>query len=95
MIKKIIITAEEMKAFKEWLGEDGIRYFRLLLDDKNTLTSVFEMIIEKKSILYFQDRIYEWKHIRNWFLEHTDLGKINNDIDLDEACKKILEEAIK
>ena len=34
------LTEEEMTAFKKWLGEDGIRYFRHLKGLKGTVVPV-------------------------------------------------------
>ena len=43
------LTEEEMAAFKKWLGEEGIRYFRHLLGLKGTVVPVLKLNKEKNA----------------------------------------------
>lgn len=89
------LSSEEMKAFKKWLGEDGIRYFRHLLGLTKTVIPVLHLNEKRKGIPYHSVHFREGMQIRNWLREHTYLGKESNSIDLDNIYVEILEEAIK
>ena len=89
------LTEEEMAAFKEWLGEDGIRYFRHLKGLKGTVVPVLKLNKEKNAgvpawPVHFREGI-----IRNWLRANTELGKKLDSIELDDCYINILEEAIK
>ena len=89
------LSSEEMKAFKKWLGEDGIRYFRHLLGLTKTVIPVLHLNEKRKGVPCYPVHFREGMQIRNWLREHIDLGKKNNSVDLDNVYVKILEEAIK
>ena len=85
------LTEEEMDAFKKWLGEDGIRFFRHLKGLKGT---VIPVLVSKKGMpwpVHFR----EGMQIRNWLRENTELGKKLDSVELDDCYASILEEAIK
>lgn len=84
-----------MKTFKEWLGEEGIRYFKHLLGLKKTVIPLLRLNKERKGVPVHPVHFREGMQIRNWLREHTDLGKESNSVDLDDIYVKILEEAIK
>ena len=82
---------EEMDAFKKWLGEDGIRFFRHLKGLKGTVIPV----LASKKGMPWPVHFREGMQIRNWLRENTELGKKLDSIELDNCYASILEEAIK
>ena len=90
------LTEEEMAAFKEWLGEDGIRYFRHLKGLKGTVVPVLKLNKEKNAgVPAWSVHFREGMQIRNWLRANTELGKKLDSIELDDCYVNILEEAIK
>ena len=90
------LTSEEMAAFKEWLGEDGIRYFRHLKGLKGTVVPVLKLNKEKNAgVPAWPVHFREGMQIRNWLRANTELGKKLDSIELDDCYVNILEEAIK
>ena len=90
------LTSEEMAAFKEWLGEDGIRYFRHLKGLKGTVVPVLKLNKEKNAgVPAYPVHLREGMQIRNWLRANTELGKKLDSIELDDCYVNILEEAIK
>ena len=90
------LTSEEMAAFKEWLGEDGIRYFRHLKGLKGTVVPVLKLNKEKNAgVPAWPVHFREGMQIRNWLRANTELGKKLDSIELDDCYVNILEEAIR
>lgn len=90
------LTSKEMAAFKEWLGEDGIRYFRHLKGLKGTVVPVLKLNKEKNAgVPAWPVHFREGMQIRNWLRANTELGKKLDSIELDDCYVNILEEAIK
>ena len=90
------LTEEEMAAFKEWLGEDGIRYFKHLKGLKGTVVPVLKLNKEKNAgVPAWPVHFREGMQIRNWLRANTELGKKLDSIELDDCYVNILEEAIK
>ena len=89
------LSSEEMKAFKEWLGESGISFFRHLKGLKGTVIPVLRLNNDRKGMPGYPVHFREGMQVRNWLREHTKLGKTLNSIDLDDYYVKIIEEAIK
>ena len=89
------LTEEEMAAFKKWLGEEGIRYFRHLKGLKGTVIPVLKLNYKKKGISAYPVHFREGMQIRNWLRESTELGKKNDSVELDDCYVGILEEAIR
>ena len=85
------LTEEEMIAFKKWLGEDGIRYFRHLKGLKGTVVPV----LHSKSGIPWPVHFREGMQVRNWLRGNTELGKKLDSVELDDCYVEILEEAIK
>ena len=83
------LTEEEMAAFKKWLGEEGIRYFRHLKGLKGTVIPVLHTNGIPWAVHY-----REGMQIRNWLRKNTELGKKLNSVELDNVYVKLLEEAI-
>lgn len=89
------LTQEEMTAFKKWLGDDGIRYFRHLLGLKGTVVPVLKLNKEKNAgVPVWPVHLREGMQIRNWLRENTELGRKLYSIELDDCYAEILEEAI-
>lgn len=84
------LTQEEMTAFKKWLGDDGIRYFRHLKGLKGTVIPV----LGSKKGMPWPVHFREGMQIRNWLRENTELGRKLYSIELDDCYAEILEEAI-
>ena len=90
------LASEEMAAFKEWLGEDGIRYFRHLKGLKGTVVPVLKLNKEKNAgVPAWPVHFREGMQIRNWLRANTELGKKLDSIELDDCYVNILEEVIK
>ena len=90
------LTEEEMTAFKKWLGEDGIRYFRHLKGLKGTVVPVLNLNKEKNAgIPAWAVHLREGMQIRNWLRGNTELGKKLDSVELDDCYVSILEEAIR
>ena len=85
------LTIEEMAAFKKWLGEEGIRYFRHLKGLKGTVVPV----LGSKKGMPWPVHLREGMQIRNWLRGNTELGKKLDSVELDDCYVSILEEAIK
>ena len=84
-----------MAAFKKWLGEEGIRYFRHLLGLKGTVVPVLKLNKEKNAgVPAYPIHLREGMQIRNWLRGNTELW-ILNSIELDDCYVEILEEAIR
>ena len=94
-MKENKLTPEEMAAFKKWLGEDGIRYFRHLKGLKGTVVPVLKLNYKKKGIPAYPVHFREGMQIRNWLRGNTELGKKLNSVELDDCYVSILEEAIR
>ena len=84
------LTQEEMTAFKKWLGDDRIRYFRHLKGLKGTVIPV----LGSKKGMPWPVHFREGMQIRNWLRENTELGRKLYSIELDDCYAEILEEAI-
>ena len=90
------LTIEEMAAFKKWLGEEGIRYFKHLKGLKGTVVPVLKLNKEKNAgVPAWSVHFREGMQIRNWLRANTELGKKLDSIELDDCYVNILEEAIK
>ena len=90
------LTSEEMAAFKKWLGEDGIRFFRHLKGLKGTVVPVLKLNKEKNAgVPVWPVHLREGMQIRNWLRGNTELGKKLNSVELDDCYVSILEEAIR
>ena len=89
------LTEEEMAAFKKWLGEEGIRYFKHLKGLKGIVVPILKLNYEKKGMQAYPVHFREGVQIRNWLRENTELGKKCNSAELDNCYVEILEEAIK
>ena len=89
------LTEEEMAAFKEWLGEDGIRYFKHLKGLKGTVVPVLKLNYKKKGMPSYPVHLREGMQIRNWLRGNTELGKKLDSVELDDCYVEILEEAIR
>ena len=90
------LTPEEMAAFKKWLGEEGIRYFRHLLGLKGTVVPVLKLNKEKNAgVPVWPVHLREGMQIRNWLRGNTELGKKLDSVELDDCYVEILEDAIK
>ena len=90
------LTTEEMAAFKEWLGDDGIRYFRHLKGLKGTVAPVLKLNKEKNGgVPAWAVHLREGMQIRNWLRGNTELGKKLDSVELDDCYVSILEEAIR
>jgi hypothetical protein len=88
------LTIEEMAAFKKWLGEEGIRYFKHLKGLKGIVVPILKLNYEKKGMQAYPVHFREGMQIRNWLRENTELGKKLDSVDLDDCYVEILEEAI-
>lgn len=90
------LTIEEMAAFKKWLGDDGIRYFRHLKGLKGTVVPVLKLNKEKNAgVPVYPVHYREGMQIRNWLRGNTELGKKLDSVELDDCYVSILEEAIR
>ena len=90
------LTLEEMAAFKKWLGDDGIRYFRHLKGLKGTVVPVLKLSKEKNAgVPVYPVHFREGMQIRNWLRGNTELGKKLNSVELDDCYVSILEEEIR
>lgn len=92
---KELLTNEEMKAFKKWLGEEGVRYFRHLVGLKGTPIPILKLNREHKGMPCHCVHFREGMQIRNWLRENANFAKDIDSIQLDDCYVKILEEAIK
>ena len=90
------LTQEEMTAYKKWLGDDGIRYFRHLKGLKGTVVPVLNLNKEKNAgIPAWAVHLREGVQIRNWLRGNTELGKKLDSVELDDCYVSILEEVIR
>lgn len=78
---------------KEWLKDEGIKYFRHLLGLKGSVCPVLKLN-PKKGMPYYNIHLWEGMKLRN-FLRAQGECKKWNDHDFDNFYQEILIEAIK
>ena len=66
-MKENKLTPEGMAAFKKWMGDDGIRYFRHLKGLKGTVVPVLKLNYKKKGIPAYPVHFGEGMQIRKTY----------------------------
>lgn len=89
-----LLTKEEKEEFKNFLGEETIRWFRHLKGLTGTVIPCLKLNMERKGMSAYPVHFREGMQIRNWLRENAEFTKTTSSIDLDDCYVEIIEYAI-
>lgn len=92
---KYDINEECMQSFKQWLGDDGIRFFRHLKGLTSTVYPTLRLNYKKKGVPIYPVYLREGIKIRNWMRDNIPNCLDIDQNDIDELSIEMIENAIK
>lgn len=90
-----MITEKHVADFKNWLGEENIRYFRHIKELTGSVFPVLKLNYKRKGMPTHPTFWREGMQIRNWMRRQDGLDdSIDASLDLDTLCYELMERAI-
>ena len=94
-MNKIVLTPAETDRMREWMGQEGIRWFRHLKGLKGTVIPVLKLNYARKGMPVWPVHYHEGMQVRNWLRENVKAIQDMGPVELDEAYEDIIEDVIK
>jgi len=91
-MKKVLINDEIVDDFIQWIGEDGLRWFKHLKGLTGTYSPVLKLNEKRKGIPVHPVHFREGMQIRNWMRKHDNCS---GWIEFDSVWVLLVEEAVK
>ena len=89
-----MITQQHIDAFKKYLGEENLRYFRHLKGLKGSVFPVLRLNFIRKGIPYHPVGLREGMQIRNWMRANfTEFRKLSQN-RIEKYSEELVENAI-
>lgn len=89
-----MITHDQIDAFKKWIGDENVRYFRHLKGLKGSVFPILKLNLKRKHIPFHPVGLREGMQVRNWMrTNYTEFRNLPQN-EIEKYSEELVEKAI-